>query len=915
MLIVAAFLAATTGLSAQSGQTVRGDVDGDGRVTAADARIVADYLVGRPVPAGVDVAARGDANGDGRVTAADVAIISRFAAGRDVKRFPVGTPGLGGTPLAAVQCSANVRAKTVTCGAPQAAPGVRGLMLGNQHIYVELTSTNVASTPNGSNYDYTFDVTVKNLIPQTLGTTDGTTTDADSVRVFFSTPPTTTEGTGQVNVVGAGTSTFTATGQLYYQFPGPLPQNAVTPARTWRFQMPNTVVRFDFLVYVYGKVQFPEGWVDINPATHPSSPYLVPSRTVPPDTTLQFDYQVRHASGANDTATVTSWTSSGHGAATVSSTGVVTTTGAGVDTITAHSSRGRIGRFEVVVNSASAAKSTITASPDTLPVGSSSTITVQLKNNGGQNLNHSGGTVVLSTTAPAILSSDTATYIGNGAYTATLTTNNNVAGTFAVTGTLNGVPIGDTAQVTFTPGPAAQLAFVTQPSNTTAASPITPAVRVAIQDQYGNTITGATDNVTIAIGTNPAGGTLSGTATVAAVNGVATFADLSINKVGTGYTLTAASGSLTGATSQAFDVTAGAPAQLAFIVQPSNTAAGAHVTPAVQVAIEDAAGNVVPTATGNISVAIGTNPSGGTLSGTTTVAAVNGVATFADLSIDKTGTGYTLTASSGGVPGATSSAFDITPAAASKLVFSVQPSTTTSGAPITPAVQVTIQDQFGNTVTGSTDNVTIAIGTNPSGGTLSGTATVAAVNGVATFSNLSIDKAGTGYTLSATSGSLTGATSSAFNITPGAAAKLAFGQQPTNTAAGAANTPAVTVVIQDANGNTVPTATDNVTIAIGTNPSGGTLSGTATVAAVNGVATFSNLSIDKVGSGYTLAATSGSLTGATSTAFDVTPGAAASLAFTTQPSNTAAGAAITPAVQVTIRDAFGNTVTGASDNV
>jgi hypothetical protein len=45
-------------------------------------------------------------------------------------------------------------------------------------------------------------------------------------------------------------------------------------------------------------------------------------------------------------------------------------------------------------------------------------------------------------------------------------------------------------------------------------------------------------------------------------------------------------------------------------------------------------------------------------------------------------------------------------------------------------------------------------------------------------------------------------------------------------------------------------------IAIGANPVGGTLSGTTTVAAVAGTATFANLSIDKAGAGYTLAATS-----------------------------------------------------------
>ena len=42
----------------------------------------------------------------------------------------------------------------------------------------------------------------------------------------------------------------------------------------------------------------------------------------------------------------------------------------------------------------------------------------------------------------------------------------------------------------------------------------------------------------------------------------------------------------------------------------------------------DPGGNPVPTFTGSITVALGNNPGGSTLSGTTPVAAVNGVATF-----------------------------------------------------------------------------------------------------------------------------------------------------------------------------------------------------------------------------------------------------------------------------------------------
>src|SRR5438132_12342815 len=79
----------------------------------------------------------------------------------------------------------------------------------------------------------------------------------------------------------------------------------------------------------------------------------------------------------------------------------------------------------------------------------------------------------------------------------------------------------------------------------------------------------------------------------------------------------------------------------------------------------------------------------------------------------------------------------------------------------------------------------------------------------------------------------------------GPAAKLVFTAQPSNAVAGAANSPATQVAVQDAQGNTVTTATISITLAIGTNPASGTLSGATTVAAVNGVATFANLSINR----------------------------------------------------------------------
>src|SRR5207247_1008340 len=183
---------------------------------------------------------------------------------------------------------------------------------------------------------------------------------------------------------------------------------------------------------------------------------------------------------------------------------------------------------------------------------------------------------------------------------------------------------------------------------------------------------------------------------------------------------------------------------------------------------------------------------------TATHAATGGVATFAGLSIDKTGTGYTLTAGSGSLTG-TSSGVSITAGSAGTVVFTVQPTSTVAGVSITPAIEVTARDANGNTATGFTGNVTLAIGTNAGGGTLAGTATHAAVGGVATFAGLSIDKVGTGYTLTASATGPATGTSAAFNITAGRAAQLVFSGQPSNTTAGA--------VVQPAGALTAPRAT------------------------------------------------------------------------------------------------------------
>ncbi len=521
-------------------------------------------------------------------------------------------------------------------------------------------------------------------------------------------------------------------------------------------------------------------------------------------------------------------------------------------------------------------------------------------------------------TAGAVLSGTTSVTAAAGLATfSTLKINKTGAG-YTLTATATGLVSVASTAFNISPGPTTQLVFTTQPSNVAAGGAITPAVVVTAQDAQGNTTTAFVGAVTVAIGTNPATGVLSGTKTVNAVAGVATFSTLNIDKPGTGYTLTASSGILTNLPSSAFNVTVGVLSQLIFTQQPTSAVAGVGIAPAMIVTAQDAVGNAVTTFNGNVTLTIGTNPSGGTLSGTATVAAVAGVATFTGVNIDKAGAGYKLTATAGAVS-VQSAAFTISAAPPTQLVFTTQPVQTAAGATI-PTVVVTAEDQFNNVATAFANAVTVAIssGTGKAGAVLSGTKTVTAAAGIAAFATLSIDSVGTNYTLTATATGLVGGFASAsFNIVPNVATVLVFTAQPSNKTAGLAIAPSVVVTARDAKGNTATGFTGNVTMSItaGTGTAGAVLGGTPTVAAVAGIATFANLRVSKSGAGYTLTASGTALTPDTSAAFNITPGTATKVAFTVQPTSQTAGVAIAPAIQVTAQDSLGNTDTAFAGSI
>jgi hypothetical protein len=464
-------------------------------------------------------------------------------------------------------------------------------------------------------------------------------------------------------------------------------------------------------------------------------------------------------------------------------------------------------------------------------------------------------------------------------------------------------------------GAAFQVAFAQNPTNAQNGAVLSPNVTVAVLDENGNLVLTPT-SVTVALGNNPGGSVLGGTLTQPSSGGFATFNDLTLTNTGTGYTLVATASGLASGTSTPFTIF-GPPTQLAFVTQPTNTLTGATVSPSVQVAVEDAQGNVVTTASTSITLTITVDPSGGaSITGGGPVAVSQGIATFNALEITSgagSGVGFKLKAANGGAQtAATSGAFNVF-GAASQLVITSPPTAGVAGVPA-PSFQVTVEDANGTPVSTSSASISVIVNSGPSG-VINGTNPVTAINGVATFSNLEYNTSGS-YTVVATSLPLAATSaSSPFNIVPGAPTQLAFmTQPPASSNGGQVLSPAPVVQLLDATGNVCTNATSPVLMTLGSGPAGSSLSGITFVAPVGGSATFSSLSLGTAGTYSLLAQLPGAnsfgppIAATVSNNIVVTAGAAVLKAvFQVSPGNGAAGTAL-PSFTVALVDAGGNVV-------
>ena len=328
----------------------------------------------------------------------------------------------------------------------------------------------------------------------------------------------------------------------------------------------------------------------------------------------------------------------------------------------------------------------------------------------------------------------------------------------------------------------------------------------------------------------------------------------------------------------------------------------------------DPFGNVDIGFSGSVTVAL---VQAGTLTGTTTVNVANGMAAFANLAITTTGTYQLLASSNPVLTSVTSTSIVVSPAPNApskpfKLVWDTEPpAQVIHNFPFGGALD--LDDFYGNLVTNALGTVTLSLDNNPGSANLGGDVSADLASGIASFTNLSITALGNGYTLQATStvGGLTSPPSTPIDVLPTPAVSLAITAEPPSSVT-VHQSFGIQVTALDQFGSPDPDFNGSITVALASGPAA-QLGGTLTATAINGVATFSGLSVDLVGTGYTLAVSSTGLAGDTSTSFSATPAAATQLLITTEPpSSVAAGAQFS--FIVTAEDQYGNVATSFNGN-
>jgi hypothetical protein len=396
-----------------------------------------------------------------------------------------------------------------------------------------------------------------------------------------------------------------------------------------------------------------------------------------------------------------------------------------------------------------------------------------------------------------------------------------------------------------------QLVIEAAPTDATSGAPMSPSLQISAQDDAGNGASGVPVSVSLAAGA----GTLTGTLTRLTSPGpgsVATFDDLIYTATTHGEAFAIHASALDFHGDPIWVSTSAITAQmrvLEYATEPAGSVSGQQLTtqPVVHAMV---GGEVDPTYSGPITITLASGA--GSLSGTTTVNAVNGIAVFTDITYTALafpfladGEVFTLQAVDDGTGFIPTTVALTTDVVATDLGFLTHPSGSVSGLQLTTQPVVAAEDANGALDTDFTGTVVLSLATGV--GELSGGLTAPLVNGVADdFSILyTPDSDGEAFSLTASSTGLIDGISNPV-ISDIGATVLVFTTQPS----GALNSvplqgqPIVTA--QDANGNTDIDFAEIITLSGTPFTGGGAITGGLSVMAHAGVAQFVDVGWDVV---------------------------------------------------------------------
>jgi hypothetical protein len=479
-----------------------------------------------------------------------------------------------------------------------------------------------------------------------------------------------------------------------------------------------------------------------------------------------------------------------------------------------------------------------------------------------------------------------------------------VAGASTVTATvagLTGSPV--TFASTVTAGAAASLAITSGPIGPQVAGVPLANVVVEARDAGDNLVSSFTGQV---IARAEQGGIAVDSAQAVAVAGVATFIGAFFETAGT-YSIRFSATGLADAQSDTFVVSPAAATQLALQTGDAQSGTVGQLLPApLVVRATDAFDNGV----GGVTVRWAVVRGGDTLAALDVATDATGSAAYQPTLPDSAGPLQFVARATGLAGSPLIATATVNPGAATQLAIITAP---TSGVVSTalPTSTIHVLDALGNLVTTFTGAVGAQVDSGPVGGTLAGNTPIAAVAGVASFTNIGVAVVGT-YRLRFTSAGLTDAVSANFDVTAGAPTQLVFVQQTAAGTAGAALAPGFTVEARDAGNNLVTTFTGAVTVGLGGGNPLALLGGTTSATAVAGVASFADLTVDLAATGYTLTASADALANATSAAFTIGAAAPATMTLIAGDAQTGpVSATLADSIAFRVTDAFGNAVPSA----